>query len=140
MARSEQTARIERAMREKLSKQAADIMLTAADAVDAHCPVRTGHLLSNFILSVGAPFTGVAGSPEAVDYSAQDSGREAVLKYDVSRDGKIYFRNNVDYLQHVSGFLTEAMLAGAAAAPAGRTVATRSTLRTMSRIAFKKGA
>lgn len=139
MALSPQAARIGRDLRAKLSKQLADVMLTAADAAEAHCPIKTGHLVSNFILTVRAPFTGVAGSPDAVDYSAQDAGREAVLTYDVGRDGKIYLRNNVEYLKYLPPFLTEALMAGVAAMPHGRKTATRKMLKQMARDVFKKG-
>lgn len=139
MARSAQTARIGRAMRETLSKQLADVMLTAADAVEANCPIATGHLISNFVLTVRTPFTGVDGSPEAVSYAAQDAGRAAVLNYDVGRDGKIYLRNNVEYLQYLPPFVTEALQAGVAAMPRGRKTATRKMLKQMARDVFKKG-
>lgn len=127
-------------MRERLSAKLADVMLTAADAVEAASPVKTGHLVSNFILSLRSPFTGVAGSPEAVDYSAQDAGREAVLKYDVGRDGRIYLRNNVEYLKYLPPFVTQALQAGVAAMPHGRKTATRKMLKGMARAMFKKGA
>ena len=139
MARSAQSARIGRSLREKLSKQLADVMLTAADACEAHCPISTGHLVSNFILTVRTPFTGVDGSPEAVSYAAQDAGREAVLAYDVGKDGKIYLRNNVEYLKYQPPFLTEALQAGVAAMPHGRKTATRKMLKQMARDIFKKG-
>jgi len=140
MPRSDQTARIGRAIRAKLSKQLSEVMLTAADAVEAACPVKTGHLVSNFILTVRAPFVGVEGSPEDVTYAAQDAGRETVLKYDVGKDGPIYFRNNVEYLKYLPPFVTEALQAGVAAMPHGRKTATRKMLKTMARAMFKRSA
>src|SRR6185369_8509491 len=98
VARSNQVAAIGREMRAALSKMMSDVMLTAADNVEAASPVKTGHLVSNFILSTGTPYTGVDGSPDAVSYAAQDAGREKVLSYDIGRDGKIYLTNNVEYL------------------------------------------
>lgn len=126
--------------RAALSALTSEVMLTAADAVEAACPIRTGHLLSNFILSTGAPHAGVEGSPEAVSYEAQDGGRAKVLDYDVKRDGKIYFTNHVDYLRYQRPFVTEAMVSAASAAPRGKHIRTRSALRSMARAAFKKGA
>lgn len=127
-------------MRAALSETLKNVMLTGADAVEAHCPIKTGHLLSNFILSTGSPHEGVEGSPEAVSYAAQDAGREKVLAYDITRDGKIYYTNHVDYLQYQKPFVTEALLSGASAAPRSQHIATRSMLRKMARVSFKKGA
>lgn len=127
-------------MRAALSEVVSNVMLSAADAVEAACPVRTGHLLSNFILSTGSPHQGVEGSPESVSYSAQDAGREKVLNYDVGRDGKIFYTNHVEYLQHLPPFVTEALMAGVAAAPRGLKGRARKALKAMARTSFKRGA
>lgn len=126
--------------RAALSALTSEVMLSAADAVEAACPIRTGHLLSNFILATGTPHTGVEGSPESVSYSAQDTGRAKVLEYDAKRDGKIYLTNHVDYLKYQRPFVTEAMVSAASAAPRGKNIRARSALRSMARAAFKRGA
>jgi hypothetical protein len=115
-------------------------MLTAADAVEAVCPIRTGHLLSNFILSTGAPFSGVAGSPENVSYAAQDAGRAKVLAYDIGRDGRIYLTNHVEYLRYQSPFVTTALMSGVAAAPRGMKTRARAALKSMAKASFRRGA
>lgn len=115
-------------------------MLTAADAVEANCPIRTGHLLSNFILAVKRPHVGVEGSPESVSYAAQDAGREAVLEYDVGRDGRIYLTNHVEYLRYQAPFVTEALMGAVAAAPRGMKTRARAALKAIARTSFKKGA
>jgi hypothetical protein len=131
---------IGKSMRAALSETLRNVMLTAADAVEAACPIRTGHLLSNFILSTGSPHQGVVGSPEAVDYSAQDAGREKILAYEVGRDGKIYITNHVEYLKYQRPFVTEALMSGAAAAPRGMRGRARKALKAMARASFKRGA
>jgi hypothetical protein len=115
-------------------------MLTAADAVEAACPIRTGHLLSNFILSTGSPHSGVEGSPEAVSYAAQDAGRQEVLSYDVGRDGRIYLTNHVDYLKYQRPFVTQALMSGVAAAPRGMKTRAKAALRAIARTSFRRGA
>lgn len=131
---------IGREMRAKLSQMVSNVMLNAADAVEAECPIRTGHLLSNFILSTGAPHDGVEGSPQDVSYAAQDAGREKVLNYDVGRDGKIYFTNHVEYLKYQRPFVTEALMSAVSSTPAGHQARARSMLKALARTAFKKGA
>jgi hypothetical protein len=133
-------AKIGREMREALSRMLSDAMLSAADAVEAVCPIQTGHLLSNFVLSTGSPYSGIDGSREAVSYSAQDAGRERVLKYDVGRDGRIYLSNNVDYLKHQRPFVTEAMMTAVETAPRGKRGRVRKMLKAAARAALKRGA
>lgn len=134
--RTSSPAVIGREMRAALSATLRDVMLTAADAVEAGCPIRTGHLLSNFILSTGSPHTGVEGSPESVSYGAQDAGRAKVLAYDVGRDGKIYLSNHVEYLKYQTPFIGQALAAGAKAAPPEM----RGRAREMVLAAWRKGA
>lgn len=123
-----------------LSETMKNVMLTAADAIEAACPIRTGHLLSNFVLSTGTPYQGVDGSPEAVSYAAQDAGRAKVLDYDIARDGRIFIRNNVEYLQYQRPFVTEAIMSAASAVPPSRQPRARKALKAMARASFKRGA
>jgi hypothetical protein len=132
-------AQIGREAREKLSAMMRDVMLNAADAVEAVCPIRTGHLLSNFILSTRSPYSGVAGSPEAVSYAAQDAGREKVLRYDVGRDGRIYLTNHVEYLKLLPPFVSEAMQTAVRFVPRGQKTRVRSALKAMARSAIRGG-
>lgn len=90
--------------------------------VDA-TPVDTGHARSNWVLSVGTPFTGVDGSKDAVSEAAQDAGRAAVSKYRLSQ-GPVLLSNNVEYLailnegsstQAPAGFVESAIEAAQAA-------------------------
>jgi len=140
MARSAPVAKIGRELREKLSRALSDVMLSGADAVEADSPIQTGHLLSNFILSTGRPHVGVVGSPEQVDYSAQDAGRIRVLEYDVARDGKIYFTNHVEYLKYLPPFITQALMKALQSAPHGMKTRARSMLKSLARTAFRRGA
>lgn len=138
--RSGAVAAIGQDMRAAISDTLKEVMLTAADALEANSPIDTGHLVSNWILSVGRPFTGVAGSRQSVTYAAQDAGREKVLAYDVGRDGRIYISNNVPYLQYQRPFVTESLMAGAAAAPRGMKTRVRKMLKNIARSSFRKGA
>jgi hypothetical protein len=116
-------------MRAALSKQTSNVMLGMHDAIVAACPVRTGHLVSNFVLSVRGPYT-----DETDGTSAQDAGRSAVERYDIARDGaKIYLTNNVEYLRHVRPFIAEAL---AGAPPAARR---SSAFRAVGKTAFRQG-
>lgn len=138
--RTDSPAAIGKEIRAALSATLRDVMLTAADAVEAACPVDTGHLVSNFILSTGSPHRGVEGSRESVSYAAQDAGREKVLAYDVGRDGKIYYTNSVDYLQYQGPFVTQALMSGVQAAPRGQKTSARAALKALARASFKRGA
>lgn len=138
--RTSSPAVIGREMRAALSDMLKNVMLTAGDAVEAGCPIQTGHLISNFIFSTGKPFTGIEGSRESVSYSEQDAGRERILAYDVGRDGKIYYTNNVEYLKYQTPFVTSALMTGVAAAPRGHKTRARKALKAMARASFKKGA
>lgn len=138
--RTSSPAVIGREMRAALSQMLKDVLLTAADSVEAVCPVDTGHLLSNFVFSTGKPFTGIAGSRDSVSHAEQDAGREKILAYDVGRDGKIYYTNNVEYLKYQTPFVTEALMTGVAAAPHGHKTRARKALKAMARASFKAGA
>ena len=138
--RDPQTAKIGREMREALSTMLSDVMLAAAESVEAACPVQTGHLVSNFILSTGSPYSGVDGSPDAVSYDAQNRGKDKIAKYDVGRDGRIHLTNNVPYLAQQPPFVTEALMAGVAAAPRGRKTQVRRALKSMAKAALRRGA
>lgn len=127
-------------MRAAISATLRDVMLTAADAVESACPIDTGFLLSNFILSVRSPFVGTTGSPESVSYAAQDAGREKVLNYDVGRDGKIYLTNHVEYLRYQPPFVTQALMSGVQAAPRGRKTQARKALKALAKASFRRGA
>lgn len=138
--RSGATAAIGREARAALSATLKNVMLTAADAVEASCPIRTGHLLSNFILATGSPHRGVEGSPEAVTYAAQDAGRAKILDYDVGRDGRIYFTNHVEYLRYQKPFVTQALMGAVSAAPRGRKKGARAALKAILKTSFRSGA
>lgn len=138
--RTGQVAKIGNEMRAALSETLKNVMLTAADAVEAACPIRTGHLLSNFILSTGRPHVGVEGSPEGVTYAAQDAGRAKVLSYDVGRDGRIYFTNHVEYLRYQKPFVTQAIMSAVSSAPRGMRTRARAALKGMAKASFRRGA
>jgi hypothetical protein len=148
VARDPQTAKIGRAMREKLSQMLSDVMIAAADSVTRATPVDTGHAMSNWILSTGSPYAGIAGSRESVSFSEQAAGVAKIQRYDIGRDGKIYLKNNVDYMRFLAGgssqqatrgWITIALQQGARLAPRGSKGRVRTLLRAMSKQAYRKG-
>lgn len=64
-------------------------------------PVDTGHARSNWIATTGAPFSGVAGSKQAVTTAPQDAALATLILYDLD-DGPIYITNNVPYIRKLN--------------------------------------
>lgn len=139
MARSPQVAKIGREMRAALSRTLSDVMLAAADAVENASPVQTGHLRSNFVLTTGAPYSGVDGSPDQVSTTAQEAGKARIRAYDVGRDGRIHLTNNVEYLDYLPGFVTGALMTAVRAAPRGMRRRAAAALKAMSISARRQG-
>ncbi len=141
-------AAIGRAIREKMSATLRDAMTVAAESVTLATPVDTGHAASNWILSTGSPYAGIAGSRENVSTAEQDAGISRLQTYDVGREGKIFLRNNVFYLQFLdrgwspqaeAGFVARALATGASVAPHGSKGAVRKLLGGMARAAYHRG-
>lgn len=114
---------------EDLSQQIdKDIGKTAINTLNfliADTPKKTGHAASNWIASVGKPFTRVVGSPSNVNKSYQSASRARLGQYR-SKSGEIYISNNVDYINDLNagysrkaraGFVEAALARGAATAP-----------------------
>jgi hypothetical protein len=145
---SAKAKRIGDEIRQAISKTLRDVMLLAEQNVSTSTPVDTGHAMSNWILSVGSPHSGVDGSRADVSFTAQARGRARVQTFDVGRDKRIYLRNNVPYVQYLdrgssqqapAGFVARAMAAALRKAPYGRKGAVRKMLRAMAKTAYKKG-
>ncbi len=140
-------ASIGREIRADLSKTISQALILAADNVTNATPVDTTNAANNWILSTGSPFTGVDGSRESPSHSAQDAGIAKIRNYDVGRDGKIFLRNNVLYLQFLDdgwsqqappGFVAIAFAAASRIARGGRRAAVRKLLKGMARHAYLK--
>jgi hypothetical protein len=125
-----------------------DVMLDAASAVIGATPVDTGHAASNWILSTGHPYMLIDGSRLDVSTSAQDEGIAKIRDYDVGRDGPIYLRNNVLYLQFLdkgsspqaeANFVADSFVSATASAPRGSKTRVRKMLRRMAREAYRRG-
>lgn len=138
-------ASIGRQLRREVSTTVRTVMLLARRNVAAATPVDTGHAMSNWVLSVGKPYTGVCGSRQDVDFSAQNDGDLALSDYDVGRDGAVYLRNNVHYVTYLddgssqqaeAGFVAEAIQSAQRLAPYGRGGAVRRMLSSMARQAI----
>lgn len=141
-------SKIGRELRADLSKTLRDVMLLAADNVTNATPVDTTNAANNWILSTGTPYNGVDGSRVNPSNQAQTAGIAKILDYDVGRDGPIYLRNNVLYLQYLdqgwsqqadAGFVAAAFQAAARRAPRGTKTRVRKMLRGMARGAYQKG-
>jgi HK97 gp10 family phage protein len=93
------------AIRAKAAQATRDTMLLARANVTAATPVDTEHAMSNWVLSVGAPYTGVDGSRAQVSFAAQQAGDDAVRNYsaaDVKAGKRIYLRDNVFYMRFLN--------------------------------------
>ena len=94
-------AAIGRDARRELSKVIVDTMTLAVRNLSNSTPVDTEHAASNWIVTFGSPFKGVAGSRVNVSWSEFYNGLAKLKRYDVGRDGRVYIRNNVLYLQYL---------------------------------------
>lgn len=136
------SAVIGREIRAALSKVIGEAMIRACDAVAAATPVDTHHAETNWVLSVGAPYTLEDGTRQNVSDAAQQAGYEAMRNYDLGRDGAAYLRNNVAYVKYLdegwssqapAGYVGEAIESAVAGTPYGRRGSVRKMLRAMSR-------
>lgn len=142
------SAKIGRDIREKISATLRDVMLQAADNLRNATPVDTTNAQNNWVLSTGRPYVGVDGSRDAPSHAAQDAGIAKIQSYDAGRDGPIYLRNNVIYLQFLDqgwssqappGFVAAAFHAAVSRAAFGRKTAVRKMMRRMARTAYVRG-
>ena len=143
------SAAIGRALRADISRTMSAVMIRAYEAVVLATPVDTYHAASNWILSVGSPYTGVDGSRDAVSTAQQDQGLQEATRFDVGRHGKIFLRNNVEYLpfldqgssqQAPADFVANAFQSALIGQPRGRRTAVRKMLRGMTREAYRRRA
>lgn len=141
-------AAIGRELRAHLSKTIADSMITGTLSVIAATPVDTENAANNWMLTTGAPYEGVDGSRESPSSSVRDALIEKMRDYDVVRDGKVFLRNNVFYLQFLddgwsqqapAGFVALAFANGARRAAISRRPAVHKMMASMSRHAYLKG-
>lgn len=140
-------AAIGREIRAELSRTMASVMTLAQDNLRNSTPVDTTHASNNWILTVGKPSTLVDGSRVSPSTTLQDAGIRRMDTYDIGKDGPIYVRNNVLYLQFLdrghsqqapAGFVAVAMTNATRRAPHGRKQAVRKMLRNMARQAYLK--
>lgn len=139
---------IGREIRADLSKTISTALILATEELRDATPVDTTNAANNWMVTSGAPYDGVYGSPQAPSSAMQDQLISAMKRYDVGRDGKGFIKNNVLYLQFLdrgssqqaeAGFVA-AVLQGAAVrrAPAQRRASVRKMLKGMSRHAYLK--
>lgn len=65
--------------------------------VKDNTPVDTGHAMSNWMPSIGSPFTGINGSKENVTEADYSSRLASLSSYKLS-NGDIFISNNVEYI------------------------------------------
>lgn len=143
------------AARAKLADALGVTMVMAIDRLANATPVDTQHCSTNWIGSVGAPFTGVAGSREAPSRREQLAGRARVRAYsaaDIKARRALYIRNNVFYLKFLdedgtsqqapAGFVRRALQGKGGNVtrhiPKGSRAAARKMLSRISRTAYKR--
>ncbi len=141
-------ASIGRAMRADLSKTIGGAMLRARRALSEATPVDTHHAESNWVLSIGTPYTDVDGARDYVSFVAQQEGDLAMEAYDVGKSPKVFLRDNVLYVlfldrgsspQAEPGFVAATFNEAANGVAHGRRGATRKLLKNLSRSAYLKG-
>lgn len=139
---------IGRGIRDRISRVVRDTVLLAVERLRDATPVDTGHAMSNWVPSVGAPFTGIDGSRENVSFAAQQAGIRQVQRYDVGRDGQVFIRNNVPYLKYLDAgssqqappnFVALALLSGSSLAPRGAKGRVTALLKRLARSAYNRG-
>ncbi len=142
------SVQIGREIRAAISETLRNVMLLAAASVTDATPVDTGHAASNWVLSTGTAYAGVDGSRQSVSHAAQDEGIRRIQSYEVGRDGKIFLRNNVLYMQFLdkgwspqaeAGFVGAALQSASRAAPHGRKGSAKKILKGMSKTAYHRG-
>lgn len=99
--RGQNAAAIGREIRAELSRTIAETMTRAVMNLRETTPVDTGHARSNWVLSVGRPYTGVDGSRLAVSMAASDAGLALMARYDVGKNPRVFLRNNVEYITYL---------------------------------------
>ncbi len=73
------------------------IAINVTKDITRSTPVLTGHAKSNWIPSISAPRTDVAGSPASVNKGAQKAGIASLAGYSIKR-GRVFIVNNVSYI------------------------------------------
>lgn len=98
------------------------------DPAKGGTPIDTEHARSNWVPSIGTPYTGISGSRKSVSYAAQSAGVAAVQRYRIEQ-GSLFLANNVPYLAYLdqgssqqapAGFVEKAINAAVAAETAVR--------------------
>lgn len=139
-------AAIGREIRADMSRTLRDVMREATYALVAATPKDTTHASNNWILTVKRPYEGIAGSPEAPSTMVQAQSIANLETYDIVRDGPIYLRNNVEYVEFLDsgsspqaepGWVAEAMQSAARAAPTHRQAQVRTMMTNMARKAYR---
>ncbi len=139
---------IGREIRSDISKTIGRAMILLTEDLRNATPVDTTNAASNWIPTTGAAFEGVDGSREEPSHAAQDAGIEKLRSYDVVRDGKVFIKNNVLYLQYLDagwsqhappGFVAMVFNGAAQRATGTRGAAVKKMIRGMARHAFLKG-
>ncbi len=94
-------AAIGRELRAHLSKTIYDALRRATAALRDSTPVDTTNAANNWMITTRAPYEGVDGSRAEPSHSVQDALLAEMADYDVVRDGKVFIRNNVLYVQYL---------------------------------------
>lgn len=143
-----QSAKIGRQIRADLSRVLSQTMLAVVDNLISTTPVDTGHARNNWVLTTRQPYTSEDGSRVAPSDAAQRAGIAKIQNYDIGRDGPIYLRDNVRYMQFLdagsssqapAGFVGACFRDAANGVRRGFKVRVKKLLRGMAKSAYRKG-
>jgi hypothetical protein len=92
-----QIREIMKSLRDATARSSRRLALRSLELVSQQTPIDTGHAQSNWVLSVGAPYTQIDGSKDAVSTAAQQAGISRIKRYRIG-EGAIWLTNNVPYI------------------------------------------
>jgi len=83
---------------QEIAKVVADVPAEVTKLLYWATPVDTTFARSNWVPSIGQPYTGLAGSKESPSLAEQDAGLAALRGYRLTQ-GNLYVANNIDYME-----------------------------------------
>ena len=140
-------ASIGRELRAHLSKTISDALRFATMALRDSTPVDTTNAANNWMITTGRAYEGVDGSRQDPSHAVQDALLARMADYDVGRDGKVFIRNNVLYVQYLDdgwssqappGYVAIVFTNAAEGAPTERRAAVAKMLRSMASHAYHR--
>lgn len=101
-SRGSAVKRATQAVEEHLDQVVKRLTLEIHSELVRRTPKDTGHARANWVPSVGAPFTGVVGSPENVTAGERAQGLIEILSESNIHRKPVYISNNVPYIRRLN--------------------------------------